>query len=104
MAYDEDTNKLLPVKEMPITIRRVVSGVEEDEKYDREGNVTSVTRKIKLWSKTDAASTLIKIFMETAEAKKRLLEAVDDEELQARAQEILAKKSKKTELVVQDEP
>jgi phage terminase small subunit len=93
-AYDE-SGQLLPVDLMPPSIRRCIAGIDVDENFEGRGEArekVGYTKKIKLWSKTDAASTLLKLFMMAEEAKKRILDAMSDEELEAKVREIQAKK------------
>lgn len=58
-----DDNKLLPIKDMPIEIRRAISSIEVDEIWDgygEEREVVGQTKKIKLWDKTKTLELLAK--------------------------------------------
>lgn len=70
----EENGALKPLKKMPEDVRRAISGIEVDEIWDTEyedGKKRKVqvgeTRKVKFWSKTEAAQLLgknLKLWME----------------------------------------
>lgn len=64
-AFDEETGALKPLKEIPEDVRRAISGIEVDEIWETENFAASrrkvrvgETKKIKFWSKTEAAALL----------------------------------------------
>lgn len=71
-AFD-DAGNLFPLKEMPEGIRRVISGFEVLEEFEREGrtkNLIGYTKKIKSWDKVKALELLgkhLKLFTEKIE-------------------------------------
>lgn len=61
----DDSGKLRPLKEWPIDLRRAVAGIDNEELWgpseDGEGReVLGTVRKVRLWSKTDAAQQLLR--------------------------------------------
>lgn len=59
----DDEGTLLPLKKWPVDLRRALAGIENEELFefiDGQKVVTGTLRKVKLWSKTDAAQQLLR--------------------------------------------
>lgn len=57
----EENGALKPIQDIPEDIRRAISSVEVDEIWEQEGNrkvEVGETKKVKFWSKTEAAQLL----------------------------------------------
>jgi phage terminase small subunit len=78
-AFDQDTQALLPIHEWPEDLRRAVSGIDSTEIFGPEGEVTGRARKVRFWSKTDAADKILKVL---GGYLRPLLDPKNDEALQ----------------------
>lgn len=73
-AFDAD-GKLKPIKDIPVDVRRAISGVEVDELFEGHGEEreqVGFTRKVKFWDKTRALELLgkhLKLWVERIEVK-----------------------------------
>lgn len=62
LAFNSDGG-LLPIKEIPEDVRRAISGLDVEELFEGRGDEreqTGVLKKIRFWSKTEAARDLAK--------------------------------------------
>lgn len=55
--FDAD-GRMLPMNQWPDDLARAVASVESVEEFDSEGNRTGIVRKVKLWDKNSALSSL----------------------------------------------
>lgn len=97
-AYDDEGN-LKKLKDIPVDLRRAISGVEVDEIWDGYGEdrtQTGETKKLKLWDKTRALEMLgkhLKLLTDKVEHR-HSFEDLTDEQLEARYQALTAKRAK----------
>lgn len=50
-AFVSENNTLKPIHEIPESARRMISSIDVLEHYDKDGVLTGITKKIKLWDK-----------------------------------------------------
>lgn len=84
--YHPETGELLPVTQMPLSIRRSIISIEEDE-INVNGQVLGVTKKIKLSPRDKAADMIMKHLGEykkdnaqKATTRTIIVDIVDDED------------------------
>lgn len=94
--FDEN-NEIRSIKDLPEDVRRTISSYTEDDKFNKDGEAIGKKKKITLWSKNEAAIALLRMMLETEEAKKRLLEQMSDEDLYREASEALARRQAESE-------
>jgi hypothetical protein len=84
--YHPETGELLPITQMPLSIRRAIITIEEDE-INVNGQVLGVTKKVKLAPRDKAADMIMKHLGEykkdnaqKATTKTIIVDIVDDED------------------------